>query len=161
MHLFILPTEYNKMTFCMFTYCRKSVPCAFPGILKFHEVYLGEGASESGPSDFQEAGAGSMQGGGASSLEQHIANAREALGVDAYYSRWASLTIWTVWHCPNWDYGCIHLSQVAVTQIWLSALIWNRSDALIPKQRFRNMFSNAIKKLRQVYKVSWWKNLVF
>lgn len=24
--------------------------------------------------------------------------------------------------------------KVAVTQIWLSALIWNRSDALIPKQ---------------------------
>ncbi|XP_026995435.1 tetratricopeptide repeat protein 28 isoform X2 [Tachysurus fulvidraco] len=57
------------------------------GILKFHEVYLGDGASESGPSEFQEAGGGSMQGGGASSLEQHIANAREALGVDAYYSR--------------------------------------------------------------------------
>uniref|UniRef100_A0A3B4DZV3 Tetratricopeptide repeat protein 28 n=1 Tax=Pygocentrus nattereri TaxID=42514 RepID=A0A3B4DZV3_PYGNA len=59
------------------------------GILKFHEVYLGEGASESGTSDFQEAGGSSLQagGGGGSSLEQHIANAREALGVDSYYSR--------------------------------------------------------------------------
>ncbi|XP_056592434.1 tetratricopeptide repeat protein 28 isoform X2 [Triplophysa dalaica] len=52
------------------------------GILKFHEVYLGEGASEGGASDFQEAG-----GCVGSSLEQHIANAREALGVDSYYSR--------------------------------------------------------------------------
>lgn len=75
------------MTFYLCTYCSKPVPCAFSGILKFHEVYLGEGASESGPSDFQEAGGGSMQGSGASSLEQHIANAREALGVDTYYSR--------------------------------------------------------------------------
>ncbi|KAG9262977.1 tetratricopeptide repeat protein 28-like [Astyanax mexicanus] len=59
------------------------------GILKFHEVYLGEGASEGGTSDFQESGGGSLQavGGGGSSLEQHIANAREALGVDSYYSR--------------------------------------------------------------------------
>lgn len=71
----------------MLAYCGNSVSCVLPGILKFHEVYLGEGASESGPSEFQEAGGGSMQGGGASSLEQHIANAREALGVDAYYSR--------------------------------------------------------------------------
>lgn len=78
----------------MCTYCAKSILCALPGILKFHEVYLGEGASESGPSDFQEAGGGSVQGGGASSLEQHIANAREALGVDAYYSR----SVWTERH---------------------------------------------------------------
>lgn len=54
------------------------------GILKFHEVYLGEGASEGGTSDFQEGGSGVMP----SSLEQHISNAREALGVDSYYSRW-------------------------------------------------------------------------
>lgn len=53
------------------------------GILKFHEVYLGEGASEGGTSDFQEGGGGVMP----SSLEQHISNAREALGVDSYYSR--------------------------------------------------------------------------
>ncbi|XP_061624540.1 tetratricopeptide repeat protein 28-like isoform X3 [Phyllopteryx taeniolatus] len=59
------------------------------GILKFHEVYLGEGISEVG-SDFQEGGGG---GGGlvsASSLEQHIASAREALGVESYYSRGCS-----------------------------------------------------------------------
>ncbi|XP_076842600.1 tetratricopeptide repeat protein 28 isoform X2 [Brachyhypopomus gauderio] len=61
------------------------------GILKFHEVYLGEGASDSGMADFQEVGGGSAVGSGgggpSSSLEQHIASAREALGVDAYYSR--------------------------------------------------------------------------
>lgn len=60
------------------------------GILKFHEVYLGEGASDGGTSDFQEGGGGSVSAGGGcggSSLEQHISNAREALGVDSYYSR--------------------------------------------------------------------------
>uniref|UniRef100_A0A8C1LVR8 Tetratricopeptide repeat protein 28 n=1 Tax=Cyprinus carpio TaxID=7962 RepID=A0A8C1LVR8_CYPCA len=60
------------------------------GILKFHEVYLGEGASDGGTSDFQEGGGGSVPAGGScggSSLEQHISNAREALGVDSYYSR--------------------------------------------------------------------------
>uniref|UniRef100_A0A4W4DN26 Tetratricopeptide repeat protein 28 n=1 Tax=Electrophorus electricus TaxID=8005 RepID=A0A4W4DN26_ELEEL len=60
------------------------------GILKFHEVYLGEGALESSAADFQEAGGGSGTASGGcgagSSLEQHIASAREALGVDAYYS---------------------------------------------------------------------------
>lgn len=61
------------------------------GILKFHEVYLGEGVSEGDP-DFQE-GAGGGGGGGAgvaggSSLEQYISSAREALGVESYYSRW-------------------------------------------------------------------------
>ncbi|XP_077456276.1 tetratricopeptide repeat protein 28 isoform X1 [Stigmatopora argus] len=59
------------------------------GILKFHEVYLGEGISEVG-SDFQEGG---LSGGAvvsASSLEQHIASAREALGVESYYSRGCS-----------------------------------------------------------------------
>lgn len=55
------------------------------GILKFHEVYLGEGVSEGG-SDFQEGGGGGGVVSG-SSLEQHIASAREALGVESYYSR--------------------------------------------------------------------------
>lgn len=55
------------------------------GILKFHEVYLGEGMSEGG-SDFQEGGGSGMVS--SSSLEQHIASAREALGVESYYSRW-------------------------------------------------------------------------
>ncbi|KAJ8332251.1 hypothetical protein SKAU_G00427960 [Synaphobranchus kaupii] len=54
------------------------------GILKFHEVYLGEGVSEGG-AEFQEGG-----GGCGSSLEQHISSAREALGVDSYYSRGCS-----------------------------------------------------------------------
>lgn len=56
----------------------------FTGILKFHEVYLGEGVSEGG-SDFQEGGGSGVTSG--SSLEQHIASAREALGVESYYSR--------------------------------------------------------------------------
>ncbi|XP_029108577.1 tetratricopeptide repeat protein 28 isoform X2 [Scleropages formosus] len=63
------------------------------GILKFHEVYLGEGVSDGGESEFQEGGAGGLQGsgsGGGSSLEQYIASAREALGVDSYYSRGGS-----------------------------------------------------------------------
>lgn len=54
------------------------------GILKFHEVYLGEGVSEGG-TEFQEGSGGVISG---SSLEQHIASAREALGVESYYSRW-------------------------------------------------------------------------
>uniref|UniRef100_A0A665VJJ7 Tetratricopeptide repeat domain 28 n=1 Tax=Echeneis naucrates TaxID=173247 RepID=A0A665VJJ7_ECHNA len=57
------------------------------GILKFHEVYLGEGVSEGG-SDFQEGGSVGVVSG--SSLEQHIASAREALGVESYYSRGCS-----------------------------------------------------------------------
>lgn len=61
-----------------------SVALIFTGILKFHEVYLGEGVSEGG-SDFQDGGSGGMVSG--SSLEQHIASAREALGVESYYSR--------------------------------------------------------------------------
>lgn len=56
------------------------------GILKFHEVYLGEGISDVG-SDFQEGGGGGGSVVSASSLEQHIASAREALGVESYYSR--------------------------------------------------------------------------
>ncbi|KAJ8286274.1 hypothetical protein GJAV_G00036540, partial [Gymnothorax javanicus] len=51
------------------------------GILKFHEVFLGEGVSE-GVSEPQEAGLPSG-GGCGSSLEQHIARAREALGVES------------------------------------------------------------------------------
>ncbi|KAM3600414.1 uncharacterized protein V6R79_023063 [Siganus canaliculatus] len=43
------------------------------GIVKFNEVFLGEGGAE----DFQDAG------GGPQSLEQYIVNAREALGVDS------------------------------------------------------------------------------
>ncbi|XP_028826917.1 tetratricopeptide repeat protein 28 isoform X3 [Denticeps clupeoides] len=59
------------------------------GILKFHEVYLGEGVSEGGAAEFHE-GCGTLQAGvgtGGSSLEQLISSAREALGVDSYYSR--------------------------------------------------------------------------
>lgn len=61
------------------------------GILKFHEVYLGEGVADGG-SEFQDGGGGGGSGGGggpmsSSSLEQHIFSAREALGVDSYYSR--------------------------------------------------------------------------
>lgn len=59
-------------------------PSVSAGILKFHEVYLGEGLSEGGP-EFQEGGSGGVISG--SSLEQHIASAREALGVESYYSR--------------------------------------------------------------------------
>uniref|UniRef100_A0A4W5LAU0 Tetratricopeptide repeat domain 28 n=1 Tax=Hucho hucho TaxID=62062 RepID=A0A4W5LAU0_9TELE len=57
------------------------------GILKFHEVYLGEGVTEGGP-DLHEGGGGGVASG--SSLEQHIASAREALGVESYYSRGCS-----------------------------------------------------------------------
>ncbi|XP_072520589.1 tetratricopeptide repeat protein 28-like [Salminus brasiliensis] len=65
------------------------------GIVKFHEVYLGEGISEGDP-DFQEgkvgggAGGGGSIGVGASSLEQYICSAREALGVESFYSRGCS-----------------------------------------------------------------------
>ncbi|KAM4527799.1 tetratricopeptide repeat protein 28 isoform 2-T2 [Odontesthes bonariensis] len=54
------------------------------GIVKFHEVYLGEAGPEA--SEFQDGG-GSPQGAGPLSLEQYICNAREALGVDNHYSR--------------------------------------------------------------------------
>uniref|UniRef100_W5L1B8 Tetratricopeptide repeat protein 28 n=1 Tax=Astyanax mexicanus TaxID=7994 RepID=W5L1B8_ASTMX len=67
------------------------------GIVKFHEVYLGEGVSEGDP-DFQEGrgGAGGEGGGaggigaGVTSLEQYICSAREALGVESFYSRGCS-----------------------------------------------------------------------
>ncbi|KAL2099941.1 hypothetical protein ACEWY4_004335 [Coilia grayii] len=59
------------------------------GILKFHEVYVGEGVSEGGASEFQESGNGVGPAPG-SSLDQHIASTREALGVESYYSRGGS-----------------------------------------------------------------------
>lgn len=62
----------------------RPLPSLSTGILKFHEVYLGEGVSEGG-TEFQEGGGGGVVSG--SSLEQHIASAREALGVESYYSR--------------------------------------------------------------------------
>ncbi|XP_060935836.1 tetratricopeptide repeat protein 28 [Limanda limanda] len=57
------------------------------GIVKFHEVYLGDPGAD-GVGSPQDGG-GSPQGGGGSplSLDQHIYNAREALGVDSHYSR--------------------------------------------------------------------------
>ncbi|XP_030598199.1 tetratricopeptide repeat protein 28 isoform X3 [Archocentrus centrarchus] len=63
--------------------------CPGTGIVKFNEVYLGEGGLD--VSEFQD-GSGSPQsgggaGGGTLSLEQYIHNAREALGVDSHYSR--------------------------------------------------------------------------
>lgn len=61
------------------------------GIVKFHEVYLGEAGAEM--SEFQDGGGspqgGTGAGGGHLSLEQYICNAREALGVDSHYSRCA------------------------------------------------------------------------
>lgn len=69
-----------------------ALPSLSTGILKFHEVYLGEGVSEGG-SEFQEGGSSGVVCG--SSLEQHIASAREALGVESYYSRW------DVYSCHN------------------------------------------------------------
>ncbi|CAL8318306.1 unnamed protein product [Lota lota] len=58
------------------------------GIIKFHQVYLGE------RSELEEGGASTVGGGvngSGQSLEQYISNAREALGVDSHYSRyWSS-----------------------------------------------------------------------
>ncbi|KAK6322674.1 hypothetical protein J4Q44_G00074660 [Coregonus suidteri] len=51
------------------------------GIVKFHEVYLGEGGSELQASEIQGGGVSGCQ-----TLEQQITAAREALGVDNYYS---------------------------------------------------------------------------
>ncbi|KAK6315724.1 hypothetical protein J4Q44_G00132480 [Coregonus suidteri] len=51
------------------------------GIVKFHEVYLGEGGSELQASEIQGGGVSGCQ-----TLDQHITAAREALGVDNYYS---------------------------------------------------------------------------
>lgn len=71
-------------------------PEMFPaGIVKFHEVYLGEAGVET--SEFQDGGespqGGTGAGGGHLSLEQYICNAREALGVDSHYSRCPELII--------------------------------------------------------------------
>lgn len=61
------------------------------GIVKFNEVYLGEPGAEE--SELQDGVGGSPQGGGGGagafplSLDQHIYNTREALGVDSHYSR--------------------------------------------------------------------------
>ncbi|KAJ7987050.1 hypothetical protein DPEC_G00334740 [Dallia pectoralis] len=51
------------------------------GIVKFHEVHLEEGGAELQVSELQGGGASGCQ-----TLEQHITAAREALGVDNYYS---------------------------------------------------------------------------
>uniref|UniRef100_A0A4W5PGC0 Uncharacterized protein n=1 Tax=Hucho hucho TaxID=62062 RepID=A0A4W5PGC0_9TELE len=67
--------------------CSHFLILSLPGILKFHEVYLGEGVTEGGP-DLHEGGGGGVAS--SSSLEQHIASAREALGVESYYSRGCS-----------------------------------------------------------------------
>ncbi|KAM4050797.1 tetratricopeptide repeat protein 28 isoform 2-T2 [Anomaloglossus baeobatrachus] len=56
------------------------------GILKFHEYYLGDTTLEN-TGDFTESGSFSFQGSNSSVLEQHIANVRESLGVDSYYTR--------------------------------------------------------------------------
>uniref|UniRef100_A0A8D3CSY0 Tetratricopeptide repeat protein 28 n=1 Tax=Scophthalmus maximus TaxID=52904 RepID=A0A8D3CSY0_SCOMX len=64
------------------------------GIVKFNEVYLGEPGAEE--SELQDGVGGSPQGGGGGagafplSLDQHIYNTREALGVDSHYSRGCS-----------------------------------------------------------------------
>uniref|UniRef100_A0AAZ3SWY4 Tetratricopeptide repeat protein 28 n=1 Tax=Oncorhynchus tshawytscha TaxID=74940 RepID=A0AAZ3SWY4_ONCTS len=57
------------------------------GIVKFHEVYLGEGGAELQASEIQGGGVSGCQ-----TLEQHITAAREALGVDDYYSRYVGET---------------------------------------------------------------------
>ncbi|XP_033845014.1 tetratricopeptide repeat protein 28 [Periophthalmus magnuspinnatus] len=53
------------------------------GIVKFHEVYLGEADYQDGDRSPQGFGAGVVP----FTLEQYITNAREALGVDGLYSR--------------------------------------------------------------------------
>ncbi|XP_058473226.1 tetratricopeptide repeat protein 28 isoform X1 [Solea solea] len=59
------------------------------GIVKFNEVYLGEAGAD--VSELQEGGGGGGGGGGAGasplSLDQHIYNAREFLGVESHHSR--------------------------------------------------------------------------
>ncbi|XP_038619156.1 tetratricopeptide repeat protein 28 [Tachyglossus aculeatus] len=56
------------------------------GILKFHEYYLGDNMVENA-SDFHETSSVILQNGTNSALEQYISSAREALGVDSYYTR--------------------------------------------------------------------------
>nr|XP_005990307.1 PREDICTED: tetratricopeptide repeat protein 28 [Latimeria chalumnae] len=55
------------------------------GILKFHEYYLGDGMAEN-TGDFHETSSVNFQATCNSTLEQYIANVREALGVDSYYT---------------------------------------------------------------------------
>uniref|UniRef100_A0A8C5P7H0 Tetratricopeptide repeat protein 28 n=1 Tax=Leptobrachium leishanense TaxID=445787 RepID=A0A8C5P7H0_9ANUR len=56
------------------------------GILKFHECYLGDTLMENA-SEFNECGSMGFHGANNSVIEQYIANVREHLGVDSYYSR--------------------------------------------------------------------------
>ncbi|RXM98288.1 Tetratricopeptide repeat protein 28 [Acipenser ruthenus] len=56
------------------------------GILKFHEVYLGEGLVESS-ADPHESSSMSLQSVSSSTLEQYISNVREALGIESHYTR--------------------------------------------------------------------------
>ncbi|XP_039628260.1 tetratricopeptide repeat protein 28 isoform X2 [Polypterus senegalus] len=56
------------------------------GILKFHEVYLGDSLAESSL-DFHETSSLSLQNVNNSTLEQYIGSVREALGVESYYNR--------------------------------------------------------------------------
>uniref|UniRef100_I3N6T9 Tetratricopeptide repeat domain 28 n=1 Tax=Ictidomys tridecemlineatus TaxID=43179 RepID=I3N6T9_ICTTR len=56
------------------------------GILKFHEHYLGDSTVENS-SDFQASSSAALPTAASSTLEQHIASVREALGVESYYSR--------------------------------------------------------------------------
>ncbi|RXM96577.1 Tetratricopeptide repeat protein 28 [Acipenser ruthenus] len=55
------------------------------GILKFHEVYLGEGLVESS-ADPHESSSMSLQSVSSSTLEQYISNVREALGIESHYT---------------------------------------------------------------------------
>lgn len=57
-----------------------------PGILKFHEYYLGDNTAENS-GDFQAGSSTTLPSATSSALDQHIANVREALGVESYYSR--------------------------------------------------------------------------
>ncbi|XP_041083692.1 tetratricopeptide repeat protein 28-like isoform X1 [Polyodon spathula] len=52
------------------------------GILKFHEVYLGESSAEP-----HESSSLSLQSVSSSTLEQYISNVREALGIESHYTR--------------------------------------------------------------------------
>eukprot|EP00062_Callorhinchus_milii_P024076 gi/632983597/ref/XP_007908725.1/ PREDICTED: tetratricopeptide repeat protein 28 [Callorhinchus milii] len=55
------------------------------GILKFHECYLGDNMTE-GSGDFSETSSMNLQATSFSTLEQHVANVRLALGVESYYT---------------------------------------------------------------------------
>ncbi|XP_060048527.1 tetratricopeptide repeat protein 28 isoform X2 [Erinaceus europaeus] len=56
------------------------------GVLKFHEHYLGDATVEPA-GDFQAGSTATLPVATSSALEQHITSAREALGVESYYSR--------------------------------------------------------------------------